>query len=455
VRPRSLRVRVGLAAALSILVALAVLGSTLVVLLGRQLHDELDHALRSRATDVAQLVATTPALVTQPGALEAPLGGQQLFVEVLDRRGRIVARSSALGAKVLRVPEAERQALAGRSARTSVRLGDTPLRVLAAPLPAGDGAAGGGVVLVAASTSSIDDTLAEARRLLIFSALAGALVAGLVAAGLARRALRPLARLSDGAREIARTSDPTRRLPEPATQDELSELAGTLNAMLGALEQARERERRFVADASHELRTPLTALRGNAEHIARHGADPEALADLAIGATRLSGLIEDLLVLAREDAATTPPTTRVELAAIARKVAAAEPQVELETLGDTAVEGDADALERALANLVENARLHGPQGGPIHVTVAGHDGVVELAVRDEGEGLSPADAERAVERFWRGGDASSRPGSGLGLAIVRATAERHGGTLAVAGASFTLRLPAVSHGRVQDLGRGT
>ena len=103
-RPRSLRVRVGLAAALSILVALAVLGSTLVVLLGRQLHDELDRALRTRATEVAQLVATTPALVTQPGALEAPLGGQQLFVEVLDRHGRIVARSSALGAKVLRVP---------------------------------------------------------------------------------------------------------------------------------------------------------------------------------------------------------------------------------------------------------------------------------------------------------------------------------------------------------------
>jgi hypothetical protein len=114
-RPRKLRVRVGLVAALSILVALAVLGSTVVVLLGRQLHDELDRALRTRATDVAQLVATTPALVTRPGALEAPLGGQQLFVEILDRRGRIVARSSALGAKVLSVPKQERRARAGPS----------------------------------------------------------------------------------------------------------------------------------------------------------------------------------------------------------------------------------------------------------------------------------------------------------------------------------------------------
>jgi two-component system, OmpR family, sensor kinase len=441
-RPRKLRVRVGLVAALSILVALAVLGSTVVVLLGRQLHDELDRALRTRATDVAQLVATTPALVTRPGALEAPLGGQQLFVEILDRRGRIVARSSALGAKVLSVPKQEKLALAGRSARTSVRLGDTPLRVLAAPLPTGSGSPGGGVVLVAASTRSIDNTIAEARRLLVFSAIAAAIAAGLVAAALARRALRPLARLSDGAREIARTSDPARRLPEPGTQDELSELAGTLNSMLAALGHARERERRFVADASHELRTPLTALRGNAEHIARHGADPDALDDLVQGTARLSRLIEDLLVLAREDAAAPPAPMRIAVGELAQRVAAGEPRVVLELHAEAAVEGDAAALERALANLVENARVHGPAGGAIRLTIDTHDGLVELAVQDEGAGLSPADAERAGERFWRGEHASSRPGSGLGLAIVRATAERHRGELLVEGSRFTLRLPA-------------
>jgi two-component system, OmpR family, sensor kinase len=440
-RLRSLRVRVGLAAALSILVALAVLGSTLVVLLGRQLHDELDHALRTRATDVAQLVATTPVLVTQPGALEAPLGGQQLFVEVLDRHERIVARSSALGARVLRVSVAERRALAGQSAYTTITLGSTPLRVLAEPLPAGAGSAGGGVVLVAASTSSIDETIAEARRLLIVSALAAALVAGLVAAALARRALRPLAQLSDGAREIARTSDPARRLPEPATGDELGELAGTLNTMLGVLAQARERERRFVADASHELRTPLTALRGNAEHIARHGADPEALADLTTGAERLARLIDDLLVLAREDAAAPPSAERIDLAALALRVAAREPLVAVDVRDEVHVLGDDGALERAISNLVENAALHGPPERPIRLTVDRRDGIAEISVEDEGAGLAPDDAGRAVERFWRGRDAGARPGSGLGLAIARATAERHGGSLEVDGARFTLRLP--------------
>jgi two-component system OmpR family sensor kinase len=441
-RPRKLRVRVGVAAALSIVLALAVLGSTVLVLLSRQLHSELDRALRTRATAIAQLVATTPALVTRPGALEAPLGGQQLFVEILDRHGRIVARSSALGAKVLRVPVQERAALAGHSARTSIRLGSTPVRVLAAPLPTGSGAASGGVVLVAASTGTIDDTVAEARRLLVFSGIAAALAAGLVAAALARRALRPLARLSDGAREIARTSDPARRLPEPGTQDELSELAGTLNSMLAALGAARERERRFVADASHELRTPLTALRGNAEHIARHGADPEALDDLAQGAARLSRLIDDLLVLAREDAAAPPAATRIELGELVQRVAADNPLIELELKADAVIEGDGDALERALANLVENARVHGPRGGRIRIALDAQADAVELSVEDEGPGLSPAEAERAVQRFWRGEQATTRPGSGLGLAIVRATAERHGGSLIVSGARFTLRLPA-------------
>ena len=211
--------------------------------------------------------------------------------------------------------------------------------------------------------------------------------------------------------------------------------------MLGALAQARERERRFVADASHELRTPLTALRGNAEHIARHGADSEALADLAAGAERLSRLIDDLLVLAREDAAAPPTQTRISLAAVARRVAEHEPLVELEVRGDPDTSGDEDALERAVSNLVENARLHGPPGGRIRIEVESRDGLSELSVQDEGPGLSAADAARAVERFWRGGAAGAPPGSGLGLAIARSTADRHGGALLIEGARFTLRLP--------------
>ena len=110
-------------------------------------------------------------------------------------------------------------------------------------------------------------------------------------------------RLSSGARAIERSGDASERLPAPAATDEVGELAETLNAMLASLERARAAEQRFVADASHELRTPLTALRGNAAYVTEHGADPAVLADIESDAARLSALLDDLLALAREDAA--------------------------------------------------------------------------------------------------------------------------------------------------------
>jgi signal transduction histidine kinase len=205
-------------------------------------------------------------------------------------------------------------------------------------------------------------------------------------------------------------------------------LATRLNAMLDSLERSRDTERRFLADASHELRTPLTALRGNVEHLARHGATPELVADLQADAERLARLADDLLTLSREEAAS-PPIGEVELDAIARSVGAdnvvAEP---------VSVHGDEPALRRAVANLVENARRHGT--GLVTVTTGRRDGLATIAVEDEGAGVAAADRERVFERF-------EGAGSGLGLAIVRATAERHGGRASVDGSRFTIELPAV------------
>src|SRR5204862_7299060 len=149
-------------------------------------------------------------------------------------------------------------------------------------------------------------------------AVIAAALGALLATVLTRRALLPLTRLSSGARDIAATGDAARRLPSPAAADEVGELASTLNAMLDSLERARDAERRFVGDASHELRTPLTALRGNISYLARHGPDDAVLADLERDAARLSELLDDLLALAREDAAGSGPQEAVDLAEVAR-----------------------------------------------------------------------------------------------------------------------------------------
>ena len=440
-RGRSLRLRSVVAAAVSILLALVVVGISVDLLVGRHLHRSLDQSLRTRAIEVAQLAAGAPALLTTPGSLDSPLGGTQLSVEVVDRHGRLVARSLGLGGRILPAQQLVIDAIGrGRSGYANVSLGGERLRVYTAPLADLGGPAAGGAVVVAASTRDLNETLRTVRVFVVLSGLAAALLAAAAVALMMRRALRPLGRLADAAAAIERTGDPHRRLPEPRTGDEVGRLAATLNAMLASLERARESERRFLADASHELRTPLTALRGNVAYLARHGADPDVVADLEHDAERLARLADDLLALSREEAAP-PPAAEVRLDELARASAEADASIEVVAPEPVVVRGEEAALERALANLVQNALRYGPEGGTVTVTAGQQNGVARLSVSDEGEGLKPSEAERAFGRFWRGGH--DKAGSGLGLAIVRATAERHGGRAYADGARFTIELPAL------------
>jgi signal transduction histidine kinase len=449
VKPTSLRARLVLAAAGSILVAVAISGVAAAVIVNHELRSSLDGTLRQRAQDVARLSVSAPAVLTDPGALEGPVRGRQMVVEVLDARGRILARSLALGAELLPADAVTRTARAGgRPGFEDIDLGDHPLRLYAAPIARAGGPAAGGAVLVAADTSDISETTHRVGLLLLLSAFGAAGLAGLAAAMLTRRGLRPLSRLSAGAREIERTGDASSRLPAPDSRDELSELTDVLNGMLAALERAREGERRFLADASHELRTPVTSLLGNVEYAARHGADADVLADLRGDAARLARLVDDLLVLERERAAP-PGGERFALDDLARDLGgadhAAPAAVTLGRLEPVAVLGDRAALLRAASNLVENAAIHGH--GVITVEVSERGERAVLTVRDEGPGPAPADSEHLFERFWRGATAAGRSGSGLGLPIVASIAARHGGRVTVEGSAFSLELPRAGASR--------
>ena len=272
-------------------------------------------------------------------------------------------------------------------------MGEDRLRVLVAPLPdSATASLAGGAVIVAASTAEDDRTLARLRAIVLVAGVLGAALAAGAATLLTRRALRPLTSLSAAAAEIAGTRDAARRLPETASRDEVGRLSAALNRMLAALERAQDAERRFVGDVSHELRTPLTALRGNAEHAARHGADPELLADIAADAERLALLVEDLLALARQGASGPPPDV-VHLDDLAHEAAEAEPRLEVAAPAPVAVRGDRDALRRALANLVDNALRYGPPDAPVAVRVARAGAEATIAVTDAGRG--PGAGERS------------------------------------------------------------
>ena len=446
-RVRTLRGRAALAAAAAIIAAVVILGAAIEVLAARQLHSALDQTLRARAAEIARLSATAPALLVTPaGVLETPLGGQQLSVEIVDKRGRIVARSLGLGGRVL--PAAALIAAAtshGTTAFADGGVGAEPVRLYAAPGAAvGGAAAAGGAVVIAAATGTVQENLDRIRLFVILGGIGAAAAAAVAVWLLMARALRPLDELARVAGEIEASGDSRLRFPESANAEEARRLGVTLNEMLGTLERARERERQFIADASHELRTPLTALRGNAAYIARHGADRETLDDLAFDAERVSGLVDDLLALSREDAAATP-NERVRLDKLVRDAAA--PDVDVDAPAPIEVLGDRAALNRALTNLVANARRYGPPGGRIRVSAAADGELARLAVEDEGTGLSADDATHAFERFWRGHAARDTSGSGLGLAIVAATAARHGGRVVVDGSRFTVELPLPGRGR--------
>jgi two-component system OmpR family sensor kinase len=251
-------------------------------------------------------------------------------------------------------------------------------------------------------------------------------------------------------------AEPGRRLPLPPARDEVARLGETLNTMLGRLESALERERRFVSDASHELRTPLAALRTELELALRRERTRaelrEALRSAAEESDRLSQLAEDLLVLARSQGGELP-VRREKLAAAellagvreryARRVAEADRSLELQA--DDRLELSVDRLraEQALGNLVENALRHGR--GRILLQAQRRNGRVELHVRDEGPGFELEFIERAFEPFTRGDPARVGPGAGLGLAIVDVIARAHGGAAHAAnrdgGADTWLALP--------------
>jgi two-component system OmpR family sensor kinase len=325
------------------------------------------------------------------------------------------------------------------------------------------------IVLYARPLSQIDPTLDHVRLFLLLGVLGGTFLALLAGLATAQRAMRPVVELSDAAREIERTRDPNRRIPHPEADDEVAELARTLEGMLGALGAARNeseaslaRQREFVADASHELRTPLTSVLANLELLAEELDGEQAeTAHAALRSTRrMRRLVGDLLLLARADAERVQPHRSTDLASVLTDAAGelwpVSDDHELSIDAEPAVvDGVRDDLHRLALNLLENAVRHTPPGTRVLARTATVDGHAELVVEDDGPGIPAELRENLFERFVRGGRDGGR-GSGLGLAIVRAVATSHGGTVLLetperGGTRFVITIPKAGTREVDAL----
>jgi two-component system, OmpR family, sensor kinase len=447
------RLRLTLAFAAGMAVVLVAMGLFLYLRLGAALSQTIDQSLRGRADDVSAMVRASGS-----GLLKAQ--GNQLveqeenIAQVLDPDGTILDSTPGVGGH--RLLTGSQMAHAAQATimvdRPPLPGADEPLRLLATPVHTKGGPV---VVVVGASVEERIEALAGLRTQLLLGGPIVLLLASLLAYRLAAAALRPVESMRREAEAVS-AAEPGRRLPLPPADDEIARLGTTLNTMLGRLESALTRERRFVSDASHELRTPLAALRTELELALRRTRPPEemeaALHSAAEETERLCRLAEDLLVLARADDQGLPirrerlPAAEL-LTAMRDRYArqAAEAGRPLEIRADDRLELHVDRLraEQALGNLVENALRHGR--GPVRLLARRANGRVELHVHDQGAGFPSEFIDRAFDRFTRSDPARQGPGAGLGLAIVDVIARAHGGTAHVAnrhgGADAWLEIP--------------
>ena len=441
----TVRVRVTAGAVLVVGAALLVGGLIIVATYRDSLAHDVETAARLRSRDIADAIragALTPNL--------ADSGGDDSWAQVVDESGSVVAASPNVAGKA----RISRLLPEGNDAASQkvhdLPVGEGPFRIVARRVstPTGDF-----TVYVARNLEAVDENTEDLARLLLIGFPVLLAIVGATMWIVTGRALRPVEAIRAEVDGIG-ADDLHRRVPEPGTNDEIGRLAHTMNTMLARLQDASERQRRFVADASHELRSPLTGIRAQLEVDLAHPelADWQATEhDVLEDTIRLQRLVDDLLVLASTQAVGDGAEHRepVDLDEIvlreARRLASrSEHAVDTSAVSGAQLLGNAHELTRAVRNLLDNADRH----AATRVTLALHesDDEITLVVADDGPGI-PADQQaRIFERFTRLDDARARDtgGTGLGLAITHAVVTAHGGTISVEnrpGAEFTVRLP--------------
>ncbi|HLI01238.1 MAG TPA: HAMP domain-containing sensor histidine kinase [Acidimicrobiales bacterium] len=457
-RRRSLRARV-LAAVLGVtVVVLAAFDAVAVVELRRYLMTQQDASLQA----VLNLTeARLPRLLARVQSTRRPVQLEQTLASyyvafVADGGPTAIIEGSP---QLVPVMPGHLTILAQRRASLTVAPAHGPSRLRLRAQPAD-----GGTLLATASLHDLDQTVAQLRLIVIAGSAAAVVVIALGAAVALRRGLRPLETMAAQADRIS-AGDLTPRVG-PDDDSEVGRLGQALNGMLGRIEgfvSAREEDqeavRRFFADASHELRTPLASLRANAElyqqgALRQRAQVDEAMRRIGLEAQRMSGLVDDMLRLARLDQHPEPRHQRVDVSAVvegcAQRAQVAQParpwQCRVEP--GLAVMGDEELLRRAVDNLLVNVGAHTPADAPAAIEAKGKDGSIVIEVRDTGPGVPPDRLPRIFDRFYRAGPPSDRPGAGLGLAIVAEVAAAHGGRVGAAlepshGLRVTLTLPAV------------
>jgi len=457
---RSFRTRIVLAFVGVNLAIVLVFGLVLSLSLSKKVRSHLDDDLLNSAR--AQIDGDTT--ISAHGGLHTPIDLPRTVqpqvgrvIAIIDAAGEVVDRAGPYADLPLPIFATTLEFVTeAHPAFRTARFGDHWFRFLTYPIPGPMGL--GGVILVGASQEELGDLLPRVFQLTLGLGLASIGLTGLIGWLLARWVLSPIEEIAVTARQIGE-HNLTARIPDLGRGDELAALTTSLNAMLDRLAESLAAQRQFLSDASHEIRTPLTILKGHLEVTLRRPrqADEyrECLETLSGEVSHLEGLVRDLLWIARSQSAGVEldlAEAEIDpwLAAVAerhrKRVEEHGGRLVLDLASHARRAIDGDRLRQVVDNLLSNAIRFTPKGGELRV-LSRANGVLTIAVEDDGPGVAPAEREAIFARFYRVDDARNRAsgGAGLGLAIARDIARAHGGDLSVeeaagGGARFVLRL---------------
>jgi len=447
----SLRVRLALVTTAVVAIAVALTSVAVFFSMRADLLRNVDNELKDHASALESRPFVTARPPTgRPIAFPSQRFGERDYLQVVTASGAKQRPANENGA----VPVNSRTlaVAAGKSEAffAGATVAGVHARVLTIPI------ASGTALQIATPLDSVDRQLHRLELILLMVSLGGIALAAAGGVLVSHTTLLAVRRVSGAAERVASTLDTSERVPEHG-KDELARLAVSFNAMLAALQEAIETQKRFVADASHELLTPVTSLQTNLEVLARAPRLPakkrkDLIGDLLGELREVRKLVGSLVELARGNRAERREQVRFDslVGDCIDQATLRYPSLHfVAELEPATLEGDPERLERAVWNLLENAAKWSEPGGLIEIGLAGG----ELTVRDRGPGVLDKDKPHVFERFYRAAAARGMTGSGLGLAIVSDTAEAHGGSVEVGdaeggGALFRLKLPgATSPGR--------
>ena len=418
----SFRARLTLVAAAAVALAVVIASAVIYIVVRGELRGPVDDGLRATAADLARL---PPEGIARSYRHLTAEFGNVAYPQFVNADGTTLP---VTGVPVSFPVDEEDREIAAKASGQSIRDANVKgihVRLLTVPYIPGT------AIQVARPLTDVDSALHRIRTILLAIAAAGIALAAGLGLLVSRAALAPVRRLTKATETVTATGDLTERI-EPGGQDELGRLASSFNTMLGALEESTRAQSQLVADASHELRTPLTSLRTNIEVLASERSLPPGererlLSDVVEQLKEMTTLVAELIELARgEREPARPEEVRLDLVAAdaVERTRRNRPGVIFTTdLRESIVHGVPATIERAVANLLDNAAKWSPPGGEVEVVV--RDG--EVTVRDHGPGIDEEDLPHVFDRFYRASSARGMSGSGLGLAIVRQVAETHGG----------------------------